>query len=252
MPTIKEKFPTYHDFAISSVQDIYTDDLLSTAEKFEANELASGILINNTDSEGSISFDFVPLPRIVQASPVFGSAICDVDGDGNLDIYVVQNFSGPQRETGYMHGGVSHLLMGDGKSNFTPIDPSVSGLLVSGDAKSLTTHDLNQDGRVDLFIGVNNGNLQSFINDTDSKSIALNITKYNEDRAYNGAKVRVYYEDNSIQMHEIVAGGGYLSQSAPLVFIGNKNNIKHISITWPDGTEDQVSDYKSLNGLSSL
>ena len=252
MPTIKEKFPTYHDFAISSVQDIYTDDLLSSAEKFEANELASGILINKTDSEGSISFDFVPLPRIVQASPVFGSAICDVDGDGNLDIYVVQNFSGPQRETGYMHGGVSHLLMGDGKSNFTPIDPSVSGLLVSGDAKSLTTHDLNQDGRVDLFIGVNNGNLQSYINDTDSESIALNITKYNQGTAYNGAKVRVYYEDNSIQMHEIVAGGGYLSQSAPLVFIGNKNNIKHISITWPDGTEDQVSDYKSLNGLSSL
>ena len=57
MPTIKEKFPTYHDFAISSVQDIYTDDLLSSAEKFEANELASGILINKTDSEGSISFD---------------------------------------------------------------------------------------------------------------------------------------------------------------------------------------------------
>jgi len=240
MPTIKEKFPTYHDFAISSVQDIYTDDLLSSAEKFEANELASGILINKTDSEGSISFDFVPLPRIVQASPVFGSAICDVDGDGNLDIYVVQNFSGPQRETGYMHGGVSHLLMGDGKSNFTPIDPSVSGLLVSGDAKSLTTHDLNQDGRVDLFIGVNNGNLQSFINDTYSKSIALNITKYNEGRAYNGAKVRVYYEDNSIQMHEIVAGGGYLSQSAPLVFIGNKNKHPKIKSFLKFNLKDQL------------
>ena len=62
MPLLK-KFPTYHDFAISSVQDIYTDDLLSSAEKFEANELASGILINKTDSEGSISFDFVPLPH---------------------------------------------------------------------------------------------------------------------------------------------------------------------------------------------
>ena len=54
MPTIKEKFPTYHDFAISSFKISILMHLLSSAEKFEANELASGILINKTDSEGRL------------------------------------------------------------------------------------------------------------------------------------------------------------------------------------------------------
>ena len=48
------------------------------------------------------------------------------------------------------------------------------------------------------------------------------------------------------------AGGGYLSQSAPVLFIGNKNNIKKIIIQWPDGSEDEVDHYKRMNGLSSL
>ena len=102
MLIIKEKFPTYHEFAISSVNEIYSPELLSSADRYEVNELASGILFNNTDSTGNIEFVFKALPRIVQSSPVFGSTICDVNGDGNLDIYVVQNFSGPlSAETGY-------------------------------------------------------------------------------------------------------------------------------------------------------
>ena len=252
MPIIKEKFPTYHDFAVSSIEDIYTDELLGSAEKFEINELASAILINQTNAQGDISFEFRPLSRIIQASPVFGTALCDANADGNIDLYVVQNFSGPQRETGYMHGGVSHLLLGDGSGLFEPVSPAESGLIVTGDATSLTTHDMNQDGRVDFFVGVNNGKLESFINQTDSDSYVLRISEYSKKRKYIGSKIWVYYSDSSVQLHEVFAGGGYLSQSAPIVFIGNKKSIKKIIIQWPDGTKDEIDDYKSMNGLSSL
>ena len=252
MPIIKEKFPTYHDFAVSSIEDIYTDELLGSAEKFEINELASAILINQTNAQGDISFEFRPLSRIIQASPVFGTALCDANADGNIDLYVVQNFSGPQRETGYMHGGVSQLLLGDGSGLFEPVSPAESGLIVTGDATSLTTHDMNQDGRVDFFVGVNNGKLESFINQTDSDSYVLRISEYSKKRKYIGSKFWVYYSDSSVQLHEVFAGGGYLSQSAPIVFIGNKKSIKKIIIQWPDGTKDEIDDYKSMNGLSSL
>ena len=251
MPMIKEKFPTYHDFAVSSIEDIYSDDLLGLAEKFEINELASAILINQTNAQGDISFEFRPLPRVIQASPIFGSVLCDANADGNLDLYVVQNFSGPQRETGYMDGGVSHLLLGDGSGMLKPVSPDESGLVVPGDATSVTAHDLNRDGKVDFFVGINNGKFESFINQTGSESYVLRISEYTKNN-YIGSKIWVYFRDNSVQLHEVFAGGGYLSQSAPVIFIGNKKNIKKIIIQWPDGSKNEIDDYKRMSGLSSL
>ena len=132
MPMIGENFPTYHQFAITPLQGIYTDALLNAADKFEINDLASGILFNQTDNQGNVQFMFRSLPRMAQASPIFGSAVSDINGDGNLDLYVVQNFFGPQRETGYMDGGVSLLMLGDGTGRFQEISPGESGLIVPG------------------------------------------------------------------------------------------------------------------------
>ena len=252
MPMIKEKFPTYHDFAISSLNEIYSSDLLSSADRYEVTELASGLLENRTDSNGNIEFVFRPLPRIVQSSPIFGSALCDVNGDGNLDLYVVQNFSGPQRETGYMHGGVSQLLLGDGSGSFEPISPEKSGLVVPGDATSLTTHDLNQDGRVDFLVGVNNGKFKSFINQTSTEAYSLRLPDFPRGKRFIGSKIWVYYSDSSVQLHEAFGGEGYLSHSAPIVFIGNKKSIKKIVIQWPDGSKEEIDEYKGIKGLSSL
>ena len=252
MPMIKEKFPTYHDFAISSVEDIYTEALLNSAEKFVANELASAILINSKDSNGDIVFEFRPLPRVAQASPIFGSSLCDVNGDGNLDLYVVQNFSGPQRETGYMKGGVSQLLFGDGTGVFTPISAGESGLVVSGDATTLTTHDFNNDGSVDFFVGVNNANYELFINQKESRSFALRLPDFPKGRKYAGSKIWVYYNNDSIQLHELNIGGGYLSQSAPVVFLGNKKNIEKVVVQWADGSKNNLDIDKIRNNINSF
>ena len=251
MPTVKEKFPTYHQFAISSVEDIYTEALLRSADKYVANELASGILINNTDLNGDISFEFRALPRIVQSSPIFGSTLCDVNGDGYLDLYVVQNFSGPQRETGYMHGGLSQLLLGDGSGSFTPIPSNKSGLIVRGDATSLTTADLNGDGKPDFLVGVNNGNYELFVNQLKTNFLSIRLPDYPKGRKFAGSKIRVHYNDNSVQLHQLNIGGGYLSQSAPIVFIGNKQNIDKIMVEWPDGLKNEL-DIKFLSNEISF
>ena len=252
MPTVKEKFPTYHQFAISSVQEIYTKALLSSADKFEVNELASGILKNLKNSDGNVVFEFQPLPRVVQVSPVFGSSLCDVNGDGNLDLYVVQNFSGPQRETGYMKGGVSQLLLGNGDGNFSPIPPNESGLVISGDATTLTTHDLNNDGNVDFFVGVNNNRYELYINQKQSNSYALRLPDFPKGKKYAGSKIWVHYKNNSIQLHELNIGGGYLSQSAPIVFLGNKNEIEKVIVQWSDGSENKVNINKLAVNFNSF
>lgn len=70
------------------------------------------------DGEGQLP------PNASAASPIFGCVLNDIDGDGFLDLYVVQNFFGPQRETGYTDGGNSLLMRGNGAGDFcrwTPI-----------------------------------------------------------------------------------------------------------------------------------
>ena len=196
---------------------------------------------------GDISFEFRALPRITQSSPIFGSALCDVNSDGYLDLYVVQNFSGPQRETGYMHGGVSQLLLGDGSGSFKPVSPFESGLIVRGDAASLTINDLNGDGSPDFLIGVNNGNYELYINQFKANSFSIRLPDYPKGRKFVGSKIWVYYKDNSVQLHQLSIGGGYLSQSAPTVFIGNKKNIDKIMVEWPDGLKHEL-DVEFLSG----
>ena len=144
MPMVKEKTPTFHEFAVSDLIEIYTDEKIETASKYEANNLESLVLINHS-SPTETRFELKPLPRIAQASPAFGCCFNDVDGDGNLDLLLAQNFYGPQRETGYMDGGVGLLLRGDGQGRFQPIDAEDSGIVISRDATSLVAMDI--DGR---------------------------------------------------------------------------------------------------------
>jgi hypothetical protein len=87
----------------------------------------------------------------------------DVDGDGNLDIFMVQNSFSPQPETGHFDGSMSLLLRGSGNGEFNPVWPSESGLIVPGDAKSVGVVDLNSDGRPDFIVGVNDGNVLCFV-----------------------------------------------------------------------------------------
>ena len=54
IPSLGEKFKTFHQFASSSLSDIYTPARLKGSAVFEANELSSGILVNN--GKGSFTF----------------------------------------------------------------------------------------------------------------------------------------------------------------------------------------------------
>ena len=102
---------------------------------------------------------------------------------------------------------------------------------------------INGDGSVDFLVGVNNGKYESFINQTNSDSYALRLPDFPRGKKYIGSKIWVYFNNDSVQIHELFAGGGYLSQSAPIIFIGNKKNIKKIILQWPDGTKNEIHNY---------
>ncbi len=234
MPFLLDKFNTFDSFARASLQEIYTPKKLDDSKIYKATELRSGILMN----DGKGKFEFLPLPRIAQIAPGFGIELFDYNGDRNLDIYMVQNFFGPEPETGHMAGGLSQLLMGDGKGNFEPISPKDSGLVVFEDTKSLTRKDLDGDGWPDLVVGVNNGNLKVFKNNSPKtkRSILVNLTGKKGNPNGIGSKITAHFSDGSTRIKELHAGSSYLSQNPSSIDItySKEISLKSISVIWPD------------------
>jgi enediyne biosynthesis protein E4 len=234
MPFLRQRFPTFHSYAAATLPEIYTDDALQRSQVFEANTMETGILLNNGDGR----FEFRPLPRLAQVAPAFGVALEDVNADGHTDIYLVQNFLSPQPETGRMDGGLSLLLNGDGKGTFTSVWPDASGLIVPGDAKSLTVTDLNGDQRPDFVVGVNSGDVLAFENRCSrGNPLVVRLSDEPGNPTAIGAQVTVLMSNGSNQAAEVTAGGGYLSQNGGALFFGlGESQVKQIDVRWPDGT----------------
>lgn len=232
MPHLKDRFGSYHQFALASLQEIYTPERLGGSLRLECNELRSGILIN----DGNAGFTFEPLPKIAQIAPVFGCAVADADADGIADLILAQNFFGPQVETGHMDGGVGQLLRGLGNGQFEPVAPAVSGIVVTGDSTSLVCMDLNQDRRPDFVMGRNNDTVRALFCSPQGAEPTRIVLRGNENNpAGIGARIRVITEGGEIHSAEIFAGGGYLSQSSPHAYFHlNGASIRSTSVRWQD------------------
>jgi len=235
------RFTSFKDFADASLAEIFTAPRLQAATRFVVNTLESGVLLN----DGQGHFTFRPLPRLAQVAPVFGVTLTDVDADGRMDLFLVQNFFSPQPETGRMDGGLSLLLQGNGDGTFTPIWPRESGLVVPGDAKSLAVTDLNGDGWPDFVIGINDDELRTFENRAPRQNRRLNIEL--RGKAGNptgiGARVRLTLASGAVRVGELHAGGGYLSQSTRILSFGLSltDRPSRIDVRWPDGRTTSVS-----------
>jgi hypothetical protein len=236
MPVLGERFKTFDAFGSAELSEIYTTELLQKSHRVEATTLESGLLVN----DGQGQFQFQPLPRIAQIAPGFGCELWDANLDGWLDLYLAQNFYSPQRETGHMDGGVSMLLLGDGRCGWQPVWPDASGLVVGGDAKSVVATDLNSDGRTDLLVGVNHGQWQAFqaapvASGRHALQVKLQGSSSNPTGV--GAWVRLLETNERSQLREVRAGGGYLSQASSAVCFAVPSDRDHVQleVRWPDG-----------------
>ncbi len=237
MPMVSEKFPTYHEFALAELSDIYGDDSLSQASKFTANNLASVLLINN----GKAEFEIVELPRLAQISPGFGVALEDFDGDGNCDLIIAQNFLHPQPETGQMDGGMGLLLQGDGNGNFHPVGPKSSGFIIPEQGMGLAIMDLNDDLAPDFVVTTNDGSPKVYQNQFPKgtgRRITVRVDLGPGNPTGVGSQIRLKNSNRTSRTAEIHAGNGYLSQSpGELCFVVDEADpYDTVEVRLPDGS----------------
>ena len=240
MPYIADKMQTYHNYATQSLTGIYDLEKIEKAKQFRANNMDCSVLIN----DGTGNFDMRPLPRLAQISPGFGIVLRDIDLDGFTDCYIVQNNFHITTEQGRLDGGLSTLLRGTGDADepFEFVWPHESGLEVPGDARSLSSVDVNLDGWEDFIVGINDADPQIFLNELEARGenhpirIRLNWRAGNPNGI--GSKVTVEAGELTPQTAEVTAGSGYLSQSSTdLIFAvpaGTEGDVK-VTVRWPDG-----------------
>ena len=125
----------------------------------------SGVLLSGPDG----NYRFEVLPRIAQVSPLKAIVAGDFNGDGHADIYAVQNDYAPIDLVGRFEGGLSQLLVGNGRGEFESIEPAQSGLVVPGDAQSVVAADMDGDGLNDFFVSRNNATTMIFVQKSDQK-----------------------------------------------------------------------------------
>ncbi len=259
MPLVKQRMPTYHDFAGATLEQIYTPDSLEQAQVLRANTLASGVLVNNgsAGSDGP-TFGFQPLPRNAQASPGFGAVVTDFTGSGDPQAYFVQNFSYREPETGRWAGGIGQFMMGLDECMFWPDATGQRGLVVPGDGRAATVCDINHDGVPDVALTQNEGAVRAFVNDATALPfggdiLAITLKGRPGNPTAVGARIRVFRSAKApSQTAEATAGSGYLSQSAPQLYFGlgpPPTGAIRFQVRWPDGT---TTDHETRPGQFTI
>jgi hypothetical protein len=133
LPLLKDRYPTYKDYAKATFADVFPQKDLADAVVKNAYTFATTLVRNNGDG----SFTMVPLPLEAQIAPVYGILAADIDANGKADLLMAGNFDGVKPEIGRMSGGYGLYLRGNGKGHFTPVRELESGFFVPGQARDI-------------------------------------------------------------------------------------------------------------------
>tara|TARA_A100000171_G_C2138103_1_gene152083 strand:- start:274 stop:3624 length:3351 start_codon:yes stop_codon:yes gene_type:complete len=159
MPFLEEKFPSYSDFASSTLVGIYGEEKLNEALHYEATNFAS-VYLENT---GNGAFSITNLPMEAQLSPINDMVVYDFDKDGNLDVVVGGNMFNTEVETPAYDAGKGLYMQGKGDGTFaTLFEVNKSGIYMPYNVKGLRLISISQEKRPAILVANNNTSVQLF------------------------------------------------------------------------------------------
>jgi len=229
MPWVLERMGSYEAYGRSSVEEIYGERLKS-AGVAEVRALASVVLLNRGGK-----FEAKELPREAQWSPGFGVSVGDLDGDGNEDVFVSQNFFGVNGEMSRCDGGRGLVLRGDGRGGLEAMGGQESGVKVYGEGRGCALGDYDGDGRVDLAVGQNGAGTKLYRNVGAKAGLRIRLKGGANNPNGVGAQMRLQSGGKLGPVREVKAGSGYWSQEGAVQVQGLKEEVTGIWVRWPGG-----------------
>lgn len=131
---LKKLYPDYESFKNAAIQDMFTEEQLSSASVLEANMLGSVILIN----QGNFQFEIKQLPLEAQLSPIYAISSGDYDHDGDIDLVLGGNLYATKPEVGRYDGSNGTFLINQGAGKMVASSPE-DGFFVEGEIREIIT-----------------------------------------------------------------------------------------------------------------
>ncbi|HLH56945.1 MAG TPA: VCBS repeat-containing protein, partial [Verrucomicrobiae bacterium] len=229
MPFLHERFQTHKAFSEATVEQLL-GERMSLAARAQARTLVSTEFLN----EGN-GFRAVPLAREAQFAPGFAVNIADLDGDGNEDVFISQNFFDLQPEASRIDAGTGLCLKGNGKGDLVPMPVAVSGVRVYGEQRGAALADYDEDGRVDLAVTQNGAATKLFHNVGAAPGLRVKLKGGAGNPAAIGAAMRLVFKDHKGPLREIHAGSGYWSQDSFTQVLAIPSPPESLWVRWPGG-----------------
>jgi hypothetical protein len=155
MPFITDSFPTFKAYAIAEITEI-CGPRIDTALHLTARGFYTSLFLN----DGKGNFSMQKLPNEAQFSPTKDILAEDVNGDGHIDLILVGNMYDTEVETVRYDAGRGAVLLGNGKGDFSPMQPTESGFFAWDNIKQIRKIKI---GKKEVYLlAVNNGKLMAF------------------------------------------------------------------------------------------
>ena len=230
MPYLYSTFKSFRQFSRATVAQVI-GDTQANARMLAAQILDSCIFINETNK-----FRVVKLPAAAQWAPTHGIVVGDFNGDSFEDLFLAQNFFPLRSGVDKIDASRGVFCRGNGTEQLEVIEPKETGLLIEGDQRAVATGDFNRDGRSDLVVTQNNGQIKLYLNETKDVGLRVLVNgEFNNPYALGGV-LRVQYSDGMGPARPISGLSGYRSQGSPVQLFGLKRKIESVILQKPDGS----------------
>jgi enediyne biosynthesis protein E4 len=229
LPWVRGTMVDHAHFSIASVEEIL-GDRFKTAQVFETTTLESMVLLNRGDH-----FEAHQLPFEAQLTPAFGICAGDLDGDGNEDIVLSQNFFDCDPGTPRLDAGRGLWLRGDGTGKLKAVPAQESGIAVYGEQRGCALCDYDNDGRLDLVISQNGAETKLFHNVTAKAGLRVRLLGPAGNPLGFGAQLRLVADGYLGPVRELHGGSGYWSQDSAVQVLCAKVPPASVWIRWPGG-----------------